>query len=117
MEQIQVISKKVDCILENLHLAKESLLSGHEIITLENLNLESTIAYLKTKGCPISKSKLYKLTSTSSIPFYRFGNKLIFKKSEIDIWCESKVIKNSHSNESVTAISNSAIKKIYNVKN
>ncbi|MBG7631278.1 MAG: helix-turn-helix domain-containing protein [Bacteroidetes bacterium] len=39
------------------------------------------------KYCSISKSKMYKHTSSSNIPFYKPEGKLIFfKKEEIDQW-------------------------------
>ncbi|MBA0885146.1 helix-turn-helix domain-containing protein [Flavobacterium undicola] len=51
-------------------------------------NLEQLSSYLK-----VSKSAIYKLTSTKEIPHYKNGHKLYFKKSEIDEWIFSKRIK------------------------
>jgi len=39
------------------------------------------------KYCCISKSKMYKHTSSNNIPYYKPGGKLIFfKKEELDTW-------------------------------
>jgi excisionase family DNA binding protein len=51
-------------------------------------NLEQLASYLK-----VSKSAIYKLTSTKEIPHYKNGHKLYFKKSDIDEWIFSKKIK------------------------
>jgi len=43
---------------------------------------------LKITG--LSKSKLYKLTSTGSIPCKQYGNRLVFSKKELLAWMESE---------------------------
>jgi len=46
------------------------------------LNMEEAARYLN-----VSKSYLYKLTSTNKIPHYSPGRKLIyFKKEELELW-------------------------------
>jgi excisionase family DNA binding protein len=40
----------------------------------------------------LSKSKLYKLTSTNEIPHKRFGNRLIFSRRELLDWIESNTM-------------------------
>lgn len=60
----------------------EELLSKQTVLTKEYLNLAEAALYLG-----VSKSYLYKLTSTLSIPFCRPANKLIyFKRTELDSW-------------------------------
>lgn len=54
----------------------------------ELLDVEQVASYLK-----VTKSAIYKLTSTSEIPHYKNGKRLYFKKSDIDEWIFSKRIK------------------------
>ena len=54
----------------------------------ELLDAVQVASYLK-----VTKSAIYKLTSTSEIPHYKNGKKLYFKKSDIDEWIFSKRIK------------------------
>jgi len=54
-----------------------------------NLFLQKTVlSFDETcKYCCISKSKMYKHTSSRNIPFYKPEGKLIFfKREELDIW-------------------------------
>ena len=48
----------------------------------------------------LSRSTIYKKTSTSQIPYLKSGKKLLFKKEAIDEWL------NEHSFESKSEISN-----------
>lgn len=59
-----------------------------------SLDSEGTLAFLKENGYPMKKGQLYKMTSDpeSGIPFYKFGNKLHFKKDELLVWAESKLV-------------------------
>lgn len=50
-------------------------------VSTEILNLENASIYLD-----ISKSSLYKFTSTKEIPHFKRGKRLYFKKSELDDW-------------------------------
>lgn len=55
---------------------------------LKSLTTHDLLSYLKENGIIVSKSKLYKLTSTNEIPHSKFNNKLMFKKFEIQKWIE-----------------------------
>jgi excisionase family DNA binding protein len=55
--------------------------NGITIGTEEILNLEMASAYVG-----ISKSTIYKYTSTKEIPHFKRGKRLFFKKVELDDW-------------------------------
>lgn len=116
MTKSQCFIREIECITKDLHSIKNSLVVKAEA-HLENVNFNDAICFLNRSGYPISKSTLYKLTSGSAIPFYRFGHRLVFKVSELEDWCKSKTVRNGSSKEGVIAVSNSALKKIYNGKN
>lgn len=118
MTKSQEFNENFESIIKNLHSIKTSLTGEAKTVKyLENLNLNDAIQFLNGNGYPISKSAIYKLTSKSAIPFYRFGNRLIFKLSELEEWCKSKTIINESSKESVIAVSKSALKMTCNGKN
>jgi len=56
--------------------------------TDEILTKDEVLKYLK-----ISHQTLYKLMKKDSFPHMRLERKLIFKKSDIDAWLESKRVK------------------------
>ena len=53
----------------------------------EVLNLTQASVYVS-----LSKSAIYKKTSVRSIPHFKKGKKLYFKKSELDLWLTSMKI-------------------------
>ena len=60
----------------------KELIQNQSVLQKEVFNMEDTVLYLG-----LSKSHLYKLTSTNRIPHYcPQGKKLYFKKSELDEW-------------------------------
>jgi excisionase family DNA binding protein len=58
----------------------------------------------------LSKSKLYKLTSSKEIPHKRFGNRLIFSRKVLVAWIESQTL-DKNNGEVVLALAKSARKK------
>lgn len=55
------------------------------------MNTETALEYLRKTGLTISKSRLYKLTASNSIPVYKEGNSLLFTQQELDKWCEENI--------------------------
>jgi excisionase family DNA binding protein len=58
----------------------------------------------------LSKSKLYKLTSSNEIPCKRYGNKLIFSRKELADWVEENTI-DKDSDDTTAVLSASARRK------
>lgn len=76
----------------------------------KNISINQAIIFLKERGLIISKSKIYKLTSSNSIPYKTFGNRLVFDTAELEAWAQSKIITNE--NNEMLIISKSATIKI-----
>lgn len=74
------------------------------------LSLEQALIYLYEHGIQVSKSKIYKLTSRKSIPYKKFGNKLVFDTKELDVWINLGLKENS--SHSIDNIVKSASLKI-----
>jgi excisionase family DNA binding protein len=51
----------------------------------QSMNISEVANYIKA-----AKSTIYGLTHKNTIPYYKLGKKLYFKKSEIDEWINSK---------------------------
>jgi excisionase family DNA binding protein len=67
---------------------EQTILNKLEEIS-KNLFLQKTVLSFDEacKYCSISKSKMYKHTSSSNIPYYKPEGKLIFfKREELDQW-------------------------------
>lgn len=83
---VMKLSEKVDLII---NLLGANIEKREEIP--KYLSTENALVYLKKTGFPMSKSKLYKLTSYGRIPFHKSGNTLLFIPEELDKWCESDI--------------------------
>ncbi|WP_170871912.1 helix-turn-helix domain-containing protein [Pontibacter indicus] len=59
----------------------------------------------------LSKSKLYKLTSTNKIPNKKYGNRLIFSRRELLEWVESHTVNEFDSDTVSIVLARSARKK------
>ncbi len=56
------------------------------------LTVNDAVKFLKSKGYPTSKGTIYSQTSTGKMPFRKYGNKLIFDKTELLEWAHNRVI-------------------------
>ncbi|WP_124019438.1 helix-turn-helix domain-containing protein [Flavobacterium hydrophilum] len=81
-----------------------------KLVFKEKISFNDALDLLSQNGYNISRSKLYKLTSTNSIPHGKINNKLVFFRDELILWIENQILKNeSRKNNSViySAISKS----------
>ena len=83
----------------------------------KNLTIEGTILFLKEKGLIVSKSSIYKMTSAKSIPFKRFGNRLIFNEEELSMWIETQFKTEYQSKAESTKIISFSARNKFNYKN
>lgn len=56
---------------------------------IDSITLEIAITFLAENGYPISKAKMYKLTSANRIPYQKFGQKLVFSRRSLLAWAEA----------------------------
>lgn len=100
-----------------------------ETITARLSNIESILIDLKHKNTTpppkpdrctfdealeitrLSKSKLYKLTSSGEIPHKRYGNRLIFSRKELTEWVEEQTVEKS-SDDATAVLAASARRKM-----
>lgn len=114
------LPEQVDYLISEILKIKETLLARikkpEEVP--KYLTLEEAIAFLLANRIPMSKSKLYKLTSTNEIPHRKTGNKLIFHSEELSEWCNNQIINPSDCTQnSSLSIIKSALKKRTNYGN
>ncbi len=85
---------KMETRLENI----EKYISQQAITKKEILNLKEAASY-----AGISKSFLYKLTASRTIPFYRPSSKLIFfKRAEFEAWIFENRLSTKRENEELS---------------
>lgn len=57
----------------------------------KHLDINEAVTFLNEQGYKITKSSLYKMTSTRKIPFSKFLGKLVFETKELITWCEHQL--------------------------
>ncbi len=67
----------------------------------ETLNLDGAITLLEEHGYTTSRATIYKLTSRGELPHSKYGNKLIFSRSELLQWADNQSVKVSTNAEKV----------------
>ncbi|MCD8173081.1 MAG: helix-turn-helix domain-containing protein [Alistipes sp.] len=79
----------------------------------ETMSLPMVLDYLTRRGYPTSKSKIYQLTSRGEMPHRKYGNKLVFIRTEIDGWMESQTTRKRDSKaETLRTLAQSARRKL-----
>lgn len=58
--------------------------------TNDIMNVRETLEFLGNNRYPIHKSRLYQLTREKMIPHRKIGKFLVFRKSDVSAWLESK---------------------------
>jgi hypothetical protein len=115
MAECPFFNQRFESLITTIESLKKRLDKDEKSIQVsENLNLEGAVKLLNLNGYPTSKSSIYKLTSTNSIPFKRFGSRLLFVKGELLDWADSKLSKKK--NDEVIIISKAASKNLYKKK-
>lgn len=89
----EALPEVVSYILDNIIEIKKILNNqkGREPTLKKHLTISEAIQFLGRQGFIISKSKLYKLTSSQQIPYSKFNNKLVFSESEIQNWIDKNI--------------------------
>lgn len=79
------------------------------------LNTIEAISFVRERGIPMSKSKLYKMVTKNDypLPHRRAGPRLIFYANELESWCESQITNPISNNDNpILRVLDSANKKI-----
>ena len=58
----------------------------------QRFDFNGALDYINESGYVFSKSKMQKVSATGEIPCRKFNNRLVFEKSELDAWIESKTV-------------------------
>ena len=94
--KIRIMENPFEIIIEKLDRIEKKMselsakIESSRVVKQENeiMSLNRLVEYLE-----LSKSGVYKLTSTRGIPHFKRGKKLYFKKEEIDKWASENRIK------------------------
>lgn len=78
----------------------------------KRMSTNEAIKFIVEQGFPISKSKLYKLTSEGKIPHEKFGMRVLFKQDNLIAWISNEMnLSRKSDSEYVMILANSARKK------
>lgn len=114
MLDLSLIGYEIASILDkNIERLKQEKFDQDKIDhNKKRMNFQTTLEFLNSSGCEISKSTLYKLTSNKQIPFHKFGKKLVFQADELQSWIEAKLATPEINYGYWKVISESAINKL-----
>ena len=84
---------QVDQIYKELMELKSILLNKekHPKEYPKHMDINDAVAFLNEQGYKMTRSTLYKLTSTRKIPHSKFLGKLVFETKELLTWCEHQL--------------------------
>jgi excisionase family DNA binding protein len=85
---LEIIFERLDRIEKAIHNLS---VNGSLAHASDPMDVKDLSAYLK-----ISVSTIYKFTSTRSIPYYKNGKRLFFKREEINDWIFTTKINSSY---------------------
>ena len=57
----------------------------------DTISLSGALQVLDEHGFPTSKGKLYKMTSLGTVPFRKYGNKLVFSRKALIEWANQQL--------------------------
>ena len=90
---------QIDFLISQVGVIQEILLKRiikPEEVPKKKLTFNDTLSYFLKQGYKMSKSRLYKLTASNSIPNYKIGNKLLFCVEELDQWLNKQIVRNEN---------------------
>ena len=82
----------------------------------DSITLDTAVRVLEEFGFPTSKAKIYKLTSSGSMPFRKYGNKLVFSRKELLNWAEQQAKYPNDTSDVVESMYKSAKRKRLNFR-
>lgn len=93
--QISDLTEKI-ASLSNLILTKIGNKEPPKVTGV--MNTTQAIEFIKGLAIPMSKSKLYKLTSVDNFPRMYSGNRMIFHREQLEEWCNKQIYSQTKTN-------------------
>jgi len=78
---------------------------------IDTISLNDTLELLHEHGYPTSRAKMYKLTSSGTIPCKTYGKSLVFSRKEVLAWAENQTKPKHDSSEVSLTLARSARRK------
>lgn len=89
-ELAQVIEQTVEATVIKV---LQQVNSGVTFLPQDVMTSAELVVYLRQQGVQMAKQTLFMHTHRGTIPFYKVGSKLRFKREEIDQWLEEQMNK------------------------
>lgn len=77
----------------------------------DTITLTTALELLAEKGYPTSRAKIYKLTSSGTMPHRKYGNKLVFSRAELLQWADTQTTRIGNHSDTVLTIARNARRK------
>lgn len=61
-----------------------------DVCETDRLSIDGAVDFLEKEGVPTAKSTIYNWIYNRRIPFSKLGNRVMFSKSELRTWIESR---------------------------
>lgn len=86
-QAVEYLIKQVEEIKSALHKGRKTVCQN------ETLDIDGVKLYMEKRKIPMSKSRIYKLSSSGDLdfPVHRIGNRLLFYTKELDEWCKQQI--------------------------
>ena len=111
---LEKLPNAVSAILREVEEIKRMLISNkpRKEPDTKRLSINEAENFFVEQGFPVSKSKLYKLTSEGKIPHEKFGIRVLFRQDKLIDWIESEMNLSIKSNsKDIMILANSARRK------
>ena len=83
-----------------------------QICLPQRFDFKGMLSYVNGQGYTLSKSAGQKKAAAGDIPCYKFNNRLVFEKSELDAWLESQTTKTGNKSNTDLMLARSANRKL-----
>ena len=81
-----IISDAVNAILPKLADFRRK----NEPVETDGMNVDAAARFMTEQGIPTTRATLYNLIFKESIPYKKFGRRVVFSKRELLAWIESR---------------------------
>lgn len=77
----------------------------------DGMNVEDTARFLTEQGIPTTRATLYNHVYKNTIPYKKFGRRVVFSKKELLTWIESRTVHSEDRRAAALRIAESANRK------
>lgn len=88
-DELQAVIKQT--VEETIKEVFNQIKQGKIVEPKEAMNIDELVTYLSQVGVPLTKQTIHTHTHQKTIPHYKLGARLMFRRTEIDKWLDDYV--------------------------